>query len=110
MERNAFSERAAREVATEMRDLRVSVQSARKELEAARLRIRNSSSDPTTLRALEREVSGVAAQVALGGRLEREAGESKARSDALSLSVSPRHYSPHPTLPNICRLLPKSLS
>jgi DNA mismatch repair protein MutS2 len=68
-ERHAFREHAAREVDGEVRELRVSVRAARKELEAVRARIRGTVPDPTLLRELERGVSRVAAQVALGGEL-----------------------------------------
>jgi DNA mismatch repair protein MutS2 len=68
-ERHAFREQAAREVDREVRDLRVSVQRARQELEVVRARLRGTAVDPTALRELERDVSRVAARVALGGEL-----------------------------------------
>jgi len=68
-ERHAFRAQAAREVDGEVRDLRTSVQAARKELEAARIRIRGGTVGPAVLRELERDVSRVAARVALGGEL-----------------------------------------
>jgi DNA mismatch repair protein MutS2 len=68
-ERHAFREQAAREVDGDVRELRLSVRTARKELEALRARIRGSSEGPALLRELERGVSRVAAQVALGGEL-----------------------------------------
>lgn len=68
-ERHAFREQAAREVANEVEALRVSVRSARKELEAVRARIRGAAPDPSAFRELERGVSRIAAQVAVGGEL-----------------------------------------
>jgi DNA mismatch repair protein MutS2 len=68
-ERHAFREQAAREVDSEVRQLRASVHAARKELEAVRARIRGTVPDPSLLRELERGVSRVAARVALGGEL-----------------------------------------
>jgi len=72
-EREAFQEQAAKEVDREVRDLRVSVRSARKELDELRARVRNTAADPSLLRELERGVSRVAAQVALGGELQERA-------------------------------------
>ena len=69
-ERHAFREQAAREVERDVRELRVAVRGARKELEEARARIRNTAVDGAQLRELERAVSRVAARVALGGELE----------------------------------------
>jgi DNA mismatch repair protein MutS2 len=68
-ERHAFRQHAAREIDGEVRDLRASVLAARKELEAVRARIRGTVPEPALLRELERGVSRVAAQVALGGEL-----------------------------------------
>ena len=68
-ERHAFREQAAREVDSEVRELRLAVRAARKELDAVRARIRGTAPDPALLRELERGVSRVAAQVALGGEL-----------------------------------------
>jgi DNA mismatch repair protein MutS2 len=68
-ERHAFREQAAREVDGEVRELRASVRAARKELETVRARIRGTAPDPALLRELERGLSRVAAQVALGGEL-----------------------------------------
>jgi len=68
-ERHAFREQAAREVASEVEALRVSVRAARKELEAVRARIRGAAPDPSAFRELERGVSRIAAQVAVGGEL-----------------------------------------
>ena len=85
-ERHAFREQAAREADRDVRDLRVAVRSARKELDDARARIRSSSSvGPSALRELEREVSQVAARVALGGEFEA-LGQSAPKSETLELS------------------------
>jgi len=68
-ERHAFREQAAREVEQEVRELRTSVRAARKELDGVRSRIRATpSSDAAALRELERGLSRVAAQVAIGGQ------------------------------------------
>ena len=69
-ERHAFREQAAREVERDVRALRVAVLGARKELEEVRARLRSTAADTTVLRDLERSLSRVAAQVALGGELE----------------------------------------
>ena len=69
-ERHAFREQAAREVDRDVHALRVQVLAARKELEEVRARLRSTASDTGVLRDLERSVSRVAAQVALGGELE----------------------------------------
>jgi DNA mismatch repair protein MutS2 len=66
-ERHAFREQAAREVESEVQALRLSVRTARKELETVRARLRGAVPDTSTLRELERGVSRVAAQVAVGG-------------------------------------------
>ncbi|HWZ89535.1 MAG TPA: Smr/MutS family protein [Polyangiaceae bacterium] len=68
-EREAFREQAAREVNSEVSALRLAVRSARKELDTVRARIRGTAPEPALLRELERGVSRVAAQVALGGEL-----------------------------------------
>jgi DNA mismatch repair protein MutS2 len=68
-ERHAFLQQAAREVDSEVEQLRTAVRAARKELEGVRARMKGSAADPTALRELERAVSRVAAQVALGGEL-----------------------------------------
>ncbi|MEI9942321.1 MAG: Smr/MutS family protein [Pseudomonadota bacterium] len=86
-ERHAFREQAAREVDRDVRDLRVAVQRARKELDDVRARIRSTASDPGLLRELERGVSQVAARVALGGEFEAH-GQSAPRAEALELSAS----------------------
>jgi DNA mismatch repair protein MutS2 len=68
-ERHAFREQAAREVEQDVRALRISVRAARKELEGVRARIRGTApADSTALRELERGLSRVAAQVAIGGQ------------------------------------------
>lgn len=72
-ERHAFREQAAREVDRDVRDLRVAVRSARKELDDLRARIRSTAGDPGLLRELERGVSRVAARVALGGEFDEPA-------------------------------------
>ena len=87
-EQHAFREQAAREVDRDVRDLRVSVRTARKELEDARARIRNSGSDPSVLRELERGVSRVAAQVALGGEFEALGQISTPKSEGRELTGS----------------------
>jgi DNA mismatch repair protein MutS2 len=56
-------------VNSEVSALRLAVRAARKELDAVRARIRSSAPEPALLRELERGVSRVAAQVALGGEL-----------------------------------------
>ena len=86
-ERHAFREQAAREVDRDVRDLRVAVRSARKELDDMRARIRSTAGDSGVLRELERGVSQVAARVALGGEFEAH-GTSGPRSEALELSPS----------------------
>lgn len=68
-ERSQFREQAAREAERDVRDLRVSVRTARKELEELRARIRSTGADSSVLREIERGVSRVAAQVAIGGEL-----------------------------------------
>jgi DNA mismatch repair protein MutS2 len=85
-ERHAFRERAAREVDRDVRDLRVAVRSARKELDDVRARIRSTASDPGLLRELERGVSQVAARVALGGEFEAH-GQSTPSPDVIELSA-----------------------
>ncbi|HEX3855577.1 MAG TPA: Smr/MutS family protein [Polyangiaceae bacterium] len=68
-ERHAFREQAAREVEQDVRDLRASVRAARKELEGVRAQIRGTApADTSALRELERGLSRVAAQVAIGGQ------------------------------------------
>jgi DNA mismatch repair protein MutS2 len=84
-ERRAFREQAARETDRDVRELRVAVRSARKELDDVRARIRSTASDPGLLRELERGVSQVAARVALGGELEA-LGQSSPKSAAVALS------------------------
>ncbi len=86
-ERTAFREQAAREVERDVRDLRVSVRSARKELDEVRARIRSTASDSGTLRELERGVSRVAARVAVGGDLDLQTA-SPAISTAPALVAS----------------------
>jgi len=86
-ERGAFREQAAREVDRDVRALRVAVQSARKELDDVRARIRSTASDPGLLRELERGVSQVAARVALGGEFEAH-GQSGPKTELLELSAS----------------------
>ncbi|MEP7051388.1 MAG: Smr/MutS family protein [Pseudomonadota bacterium] len=71
-ERHAFREQAAREVERDVRDLRVSVRAARKELENVRTRIRGGVADPGAFRELERDLSRVAAQVAIGGQFAEQ--------------------------------------
>lgn len=68
-ERSAFREQAAREADRDVRDLRVSVRTARKELEELRARMRSTGASTNGLRDLERGISRVAAQVAIGGEL-----------------------------------------
>ncbi|HKO49863.1 MAG TPA: Smr/MutS family protein [Polyangiaceae bacterium] len=85
-ERHAFREQAAREVDRDVRDLRVAVRSARKELDDVRARIRSTASDPGLLRELERGVSQVAARVALGGEFEAH-GQSGPKTEAIELSA-----------------------
>jgi DNA mismatch repair protein MutS2 len=68
-ERHAFREQAAREVEQDVRELRASVRAARKELEGVRARLRGTApADSPALRELERGLSRVAAQVAIGGQ------------------------------------------
>jgi DNA mismatch repair protein MutS2 len=86
-ERHAFREQAAREVERDVRELRVAVRLARKELDDLRARIRSTSAAPGTLRELERGVSQVAARVALGGEFET-LGQSAASSDVVEISAS----------------------
>ena len=86
-ERRAFREQAAREVDRDVRDLRVSVQRARKELEELRARVRNSGVDAGLARELERDVSRVAEKVALGGEFEAH-GQSVARPETHHLDAS----------------------
>jgi len=86
-ERSAFREQAARETDRDVRDLRVAVRSARKELDDVRARIRSTASDPGLLRELERGVSQIAARVALGGEFET-LGLSSPKSAAIDLSPS----------------------
>ena len=86
-ERHAFREQAAREVDRDVRDLRVAVQSARKELNDMRTRIRATAADPGLLRELERGVSRVAARVALGGEFE-SFGQGTPKSEPLELSAN----------------------
>ncbi|MEO6598517.1 MAG: Smr/MutS family protein [Polyangiaceae bacterium] len=86
-ERRAFREQAAREVDRDVRDLRVSVRSARKELEELRARVRNSGADQALARELERGVSRVAGQVALGGEFEA-LGQSGPRAETHELTAS----------------------
>ncbi|MET0793734.1 MAG: Smr/MutS family protein, partial [Polyangiaceae bacterium] len=86
-ERGAFREQAAREIDRDVRALRVSVQSARKELEELRARVRNSGADSSLARELERGVSRVAAQVALGGEFEAH-GQSGPRTEKHELNAS----------------------
>jgi DNA mismatch repair protein MutS2 len=86
-ERHAFREQAAREVDRDVRALRVAVQSARKELDDVRARIRSTGSDPGLLRELERGVSQVAARVALGGEFDAH-GQSGPKAEVLELSAS----------------------
>ena len=83
-ERHAFREQAAREVDRDVRDLRVSVQRARKELEELRARMKNVSSDSSSVRELERGVSRVAAQVAIGGEFEAH-GQSGSKPETREL-------------------------
>ncbi|MEO7034811.1 MAG: Smr/MutS family protein [Polyangiaceae bacterium] len=71
-ERHAFREQAAREVERDLRDLRVSVRTARTELENVRIRIRGSAPDASAFRELERDLSRVAAQVAIGGQFAEQ--------------------------------------
>ena len=72
-ERHAFREQAAREVEQDVRDLRASVRAARKELEGVRARIRGTApADTSALRELERGLSRVAAQVAIGGQFAEQ--------------------------------------
>ncbi len=73
-----------------MRDLRVSVQAARKELEQLRARVRNSGADPSSARELERSVSRVAAQVALGGEFDA-LGQTGPRAQTHDLAASQLH-------------------
>jgi DNA mismatch repair protein MutS2 len=70
-----------------VRDLRVAVRSARKELDDMRARIRSTAADPGLLRELERGVSQVAARVALGGEFEAHA-RSAPSVDTVELSAS----------------------
>ncbi len=86
-ERTAFREQAAREIDRDVRDLRVAVRGARKELEELRARVRNSGADPSAARELERDVSRIAAQVALGGEFEAH-GQSAARTETHALRTS----------------------
>ena len=85
-ERHAFREQAAREVEQEVGELRISVRAARKELEGVRARIRGSApADSSALRELERGLSRVAAQVAIGGQFA-EQGQSAAAPEARDLA------------------------
>lgn len=68
-ERRVFREQAAQEAERDVRELRVAVRSARKELEDVRARLRSTGAESGSLRELERAVNQVAARVALGGEL-----------------------------------------
>jgi DNA mismatch repair protein MutS2 len=86
-ERHALREQAAREAERDVRALRVAVQCARKELEDLRARIRHTALEPSALRELERGVSRIAAQVAIGGEFETP-GPSRSAEGARPLATS----------------------
>jgi DNA mismatch repair protein MutS2 len=83
-ERHAFREQAAREADRDVRDLRVSVRAARQELETIRARIKASGPEPSTLRDLERGLSRIAAQVAIGGEFAEPSASAAPGARALA--------------------------
>jgi len=82
-ERHAFRERAAREADREVAELRASVRGARKELEAIRKELRKGGDTRGELRELERGVSRIAAQVALGSPLAASSAPARAAAPEL---------------------------
>lgn len=97
-ERHAVRERDARDAEREVSELRLAVQKARKELEEVRVRLRNSGADPTPLREVERDLSRVAARVAIGGELEAQtrkapehAGSDELKPSEVRVGCTVRH-------------------
>jgi len=85
-ERRAIREQTERATEGEVRELRVAVRSARKELEDLRARLRSTGAGPNVVRELERGISQIAARVALGGEFDTLANAPIA--DSLELGAS----------------------
>ncbi|HEY2409474.1 MAG TPA: Smr/MutS family protein [Polyangiaceae bacterium] len=96
-ERHAFRQQAAREADREVAELRASVRSARKELETIRKELRKGGENRAELRELERGVSRIAAQVAIGSPLVARddppprAADGPERAIALRVGQTVRH-------------------